>query len=391
MFLREIAAHCIQLSKQYPVVTITGPRQAGKTTLARSLFKNYPYINLEEPDIRELVKRDPRAILNKYPTHLIIDEVQRVPELLSYIQAIVDEVGQEGMYILTGSHQLELHEALAQSLAGRTAILELLPLSLAELKTAGFALSTNELLLSGGYPRIYNKGIKPTQVYRDYIKTYLERDVRRMINLKDLTTFQRFMKLCAARTGCILNLNSLGNEVGVSHHTIKHWISILQASYLITFVPPYFENFGKQIIKSPKLYFTDVGLVCYLLEIETISQIDRDPLRGNLFETMVVTELLKTRLNQGRDPHLYYYRDSQKNEVDIIYKLGSLLIPIEIKSAQTIAKSFFKNLNYFKKLVGSRCGSSYLIYAGDQEFQIEEAKILNYQNTGKIILESDKD
>jgi len=384
-FARNITDHCLKLAKQYPVVTVTGPRQSGKTTLVRMLFPDYSYINLEEPDTRELVKRDPRAILKKYSDHLIIDEVQRVPELLSYIQTIVDEAGREGMYILTGSHQLELHEALAQSLAGRTAILELLPLSISELKAAKFLLSTDELLVGGFFPRIYNKGLEPVQAYRDYVKTYIERDVRRMINLKDLTTFQRFMKLCAARTGGILNMNSLAGDVGVSHHTIKHWLSILQASYLITLVPPYFENFGKQVIKSPKLYFTDVGLVSYLLEIETLKQIERDPLRGNLFETMVVMDLMKARLNQGRDPHLYYYRDSQRKEVDLIYKRGSELIPIEIKSGQTINPDFFKGLDYFRNLVGKRCGQPYLIYAGDQEFDLENVSIVQYQHAHRIV------
>lgn len=384
-FKRDIAEHCLKLAKQYPVITVTGPRQSGKTTLVRKLFKHYPYINVEEPDIREIAKRDPRGLLNKYPEHLIIDEVQRAPELLSYIQTIVDEKKLDGMYILTGSHQLELHAALVQSLAGRTAMLELMPLSLSELKQANFSLQTDELLLSGFYPRIYNKSLEPVQAYRDYMKTYIERDVRQMINIKDLITFQRFMKLCAARTACILNMNSLANEVGISNHTIKHWLSILQASFLIILIAPYFENFGKQAIKSPKLYFTDVGLASYLLEIETLKQLERDPLRGNLFETMVVMDLIKTRLNQGRDHHLYYYRDSQQKEIDLIYKRGSELIPIEIKAGQTVNQDYFKGLNYFSSLVGKRCGQPYLIYAGDQEFELQNATILNYHQAATII------
>ena len=384
-FNRTMAKQCQQLAQQYPVVTLTGPRQSGKTTLVRELFSDYPYLNLEEPDVRELAVRDPRAILNKYPDQLILDEVQRVPELLSYIQAAVDEKGHDGMYILTGSHQLELHEALAQSLAGRTALLELLPLSLSEMKQADISLPLNQQLLSGFYPRVHYKNLDPTQAYSAYVKTYLERDVRRMINLKDLLTFQRFMKLCAARTGCILNMSNLANEVGVSQHTIKHWLSILQASFLVILIPPYFENFGKQAIKSPKLYFTDVGLVCYLLEIETLAQVDRDPLRGNLFETLVVLDLIKARLNQGRDPHLYYYRDSQKKEVDLIYKKGSELIPIEIKSAETISQSFFNNLNYFHELVGARCGQPHLVYSGTEEFSLDAGKVVNYHNAHQII------
>lgn len=384
-FHRDIADHCLHLSKQYPIVTVTGPRQSGKTTLVKTLFKDYPYINLEAPDIRELAQRDPRALLNKYPDRLIIDEIQHAPELLSYIQTIVDEKNKDGMYILTGSHQVALHEALSQSLAGRTALLELLPLSLSELKQAGFDLPLNQQLLTGYYPRIYSKNLDPTQTYRDYVKTYLERDVRSMIQVKDLLVFQRFMKLCAARTGQMLNINSLANDVGVSNHTIKHWLSILQASFLVMLVTPYFENFGKQVIKSPKLYFTDVGLVCFLLEIETTSQVDRDPLRGHLFETMVAMDLIKTRLNQGRDHHLYYYRDNLKNEVDLIYKAGTELIPIEIKSAQTINQDFFKGLRYFRKLTGNRCGQPYLIYSGEQEFEFTEGHILNYHHASRIV------
>lgn len=386
---RAIASSFTKLLKQYPVVTVTGPRQSGKTTLVRALCEGYAYINLEDPDTREIAARDPRAILNKYPDRLIIDEIQRVPQLLSYIQVIVDEAKRDGMYVLTGSHQLELQQAIGQSLAGRTALLQLLPLSLAELSAAGIQKSVNELLLTGFYPRIYQKGLNPTQAYRDYIKTYIERDVRSMINLKDLMTFQRFMKLCAARTGCVLNMNSLANDIGVSSHTIKHWLSILQASYLIELVTPYFENFGKQVVKSPKLYFTDVGLAAYLLEIESLSQVDRDPLRGNLFETLVVIELMKTRLNLARDPHLYYYRDSQKKEVDIIYKHGAELVPIEIKSAQTIHRDFFKTLDYFMRLCKRSCKKGYLIYAGDQEYSVENYDILNYIHVSTIITAED--
>ncbi|MBS0358808.1 MAG: ATP-binding protein [Proteobacteria bacterium] len=384
---RAISEHFLQLLKQYPVVTVMGPRQAGKTTLVRTLCQDHPYINLENPEIRELAARDPKAIFDKYPGNLIIDEIQHVPSLLSYIQTIVDEKKLEGQFVITGSHQAELHEALAQSLAGRTALLQLLPLSFQELQAAGVHQTVDQWLLSGFYPRIYEKNINPTEMYRNYVKTYLERDVRKMINLKDLLVFQRFMKLCAARTGCVLNMHNLANEVGVSHHTIKHWLSILQASYLIELIPAYFENINKQIIKSPKLYFTDVGLVTYLLDIENISQVSRDPLRGNLFETMVVIDLIKTRLNQGRDPHLYFYRDSQKNEVDVIYKHGNLLIPIEIKSAQTIHKEFYKNLDYFKKLVGDRSGNAYLIYAGTEEIKLQNCELVNYSHADKIVTE----
>jgi len=383
-FKRDIDQKCLALIKQYPVLTITGPRQSGKTTLVRELFPDYAYINLEDPQLRELAARDPVSIFNQ-SDKLIIDEIQNVPELLSHIQVIVDEKQKEGMFILTGSHQVALHEALSQSLAGRTAILELLPLSMNELANEGFELSANELLLTGCYPRIYQKQLNPTKMYADYVKTYLERDVRQMINIKDQIIFQRFLKLCAARTGHILNMNTLANDIGVSNHTIKHWLSILQASFLIKLIPPFYENFGKQVTKSPKLYFADVGLACYLLEIESVSQVDRDPLRGHLFETLVVNELIKTRLNQAREPNLYFYRDSQKNEVDIIYKKGAELIPIEIKSSQTINRDFFKGLDYFRKIVGDRCGDGYLVYAGPKKISLEREVVINFKDTKHII------
>lgn len=385
-FKRDIAPCFLESLKQYPIVTVIGPRQSGKTTLVKTLCEGYDYINLEQPDIREIAETDPRAIFNKYPSHLIIDEIQHVPKLLSYLQVIADEKQQDGMFVLTGSHQYELHQALTQSLAGRTALLQLLPLSLNELGQVGIKATLNEHLLTGGYPRIYQKQLNPTNVYRDYVKTYLERDVRQMIHLKDLLTFQRFIKLLAARTGTTLNMSALGNDIGISHHTIKHWLSILQASYLITFITPYFENFGKQIIKRPKMYFTDVGLACYLLEIESLAQVDRDPLRGQLFETLVAMELIKTRLNQAREPHLYFYRDNNQREVDLIYKQGSQLLPIEIKSGQTFNQSFLKGLEFFKVLVGEeRVTQSYLIYAGEEEYKVKGTQLLNFQNVSRVI------
>lgn len=380
----------LEMLKNYPVVSVTGPRQSGKTTLVQRLCPDYKYVNLEDPAVREIAASDPHRFLKQHPGGLILDEIQRLPILLSYLQVIIDKEKKKGMYVLTGSHQPEIQAALTQSLAGRTAILQLLPLSLTELKNAKFDLTSNELLLNGFYPRIYNEKLNPTDVYRYYVQTYLERDVRQMIHLKDLLVFQRFMKLCAARTGTILNMHSMSNDLGVSNHTIKHWLSILKASYLIEFVPAYFENIGKQVIKSPKIYFTDVGLACYLLDIETISQVDRDPLRGQLFETLVAVDVMKTRFNKGRDAHLYFYRDSQKNEVDLIYKAGAQLIPIEIKSSQTFSQDFLKGLNYFKELLGDRCGQSYLVYSGDHEIPLKNVRIINYKNAFKIIDECDE-
>jgi hypothetical protein len=370
-----------KLSQSYPVVTITGPRQSGKTTLVLRAFPDKPYVNLEAPDTRELIQMDPRGFLDKHPRGAIFDEIQRVPELLSYIQIIVDKTQQSGMFILTGSHQLELHQAITQSLAGRTALLTLLPLSLVELAEAGIVISLDELLLNGGYPRIFKDHLDPTKAYRNYFQTYIERDLRQLIHVKDLSQFQKFVRICAGRIGQLLNLESLGNDVGVSSNTIKHWISILEASFIIVRLQPYHENFGKRMIKSPKLYFTDVGLVCYLLGIQNTMQIARDPLRGSLVENLVVVEMMKSRLNQGLDPQLYYFRDTHGHEVDVIFQSGRELIPIEIKASATFHKDFFKNLLFFKNLVGERCPKGFLVYAGEQEQNSGSFEILNYMHS----------
>lgn len=308
-----------------------------------------------------------------------MDEIQRVPILLSYIQTIVDSKAEKGMYILTVSHQLELHQAIVQSLAGRTALLTLLPMSVSELLKAGFDLSLDELLLRGGYPRIYRDNLNPTKAYRNYFQTYVERDLRQLINVKDLAQFERFIRICAGRIGQVINLEAIGREVGLSSHTVKEWISILEASFIVFRLQPYFENFGKRIIKSPKLFFTDVGLATYLLGIENEAQLSRDPLRGHLVENLVLLELIKWRNNQGLDPQLYYYRDVQQNEIDVIFKQGNQLIPIEIKSSQTFNPEFLKKIQFFQKL-SRRSPIGYLIYAGNQEQQIDSIKLLNYKH-----------
>ena len=385
MIQREILKELAQLAKQYPIVTVTGPRQAGKTTLVKSAFPNKPYLSLEDPDIRTFAELDSRGFLNQYPDGAIFDEIQRLPKLLSYLQTIVDKNQTAGQFILTGSHQLQLHHAITQSLAGRTALLKLLPLSLRELASAGFNLSLNEHLLNGGYPRIYNNKLEPTKNYSNYFQTYVERDVRQLIHIKDLSLFQRFIKLCASRIGQILNIHSFSNDLGISSHTVNNWLSILEASFLIFRLQPYFENFGKRIIKSPKLYFTDVGFATYLLDIETVQQVNRDPLRGYLIENLVILELVKARLNQGNEAKFYYYRDNHQHEVDVIYKSGHELIPIEIKGAQTMHPEFLKGLKYFKTLVNERCQIGYVIYTGESEQTIGEYKLLNYKNSTAIL------
>lgn len=381
MFKRDIQNELKKSAKNFPVVTVMGPRQSGKTTLVRSIFPQKPYANLEDLDVRELAETDPRGFLEEYPDGAILDEVQRVPSLLSYIQVIVDEKKQKGQFILTGSHQIELHEAISQSLAGRTDLLSMFPMTINELKGAGIDMSIDEYLLYGFYPQIYKEDLNPTKVYRAYVKTYLERDVRRLINIKNLNLFQRFIKLCAGRAGQLLNTNSLANEVGVSSHTIQEWLSVLQASYLIVLLQPYFENFGKRVIKSAKLYFTDVGLLSYLLGIENIKQMSRDPLRGHLVENLVIMELIKARSNQGLEPQLYFYRDNQKNEVDVIFQKGHELVPIEIKSAKTFNQEFLKNLQFFQKITKGRSDRGFVIYCGEKEQNLHSNRLINFKKS----------
>jgi len=366
MLNRDLSKECAQLLEEYPVVTILGPRQAGKTTLARAFLK-YEYCNLESPENREFAVSDPKAFLGQFASCVILDEIQRVPELLSYIQIIVDERNQNGQFILTGSHQLALKESITQSLAGRTALLHLLPFSISELKAANIRFASfEEYIFSGFLPRIYDQKQRPFQAYSNYFQTYVERDVRQLVNLKDVSLFEKFMKLLAGRVGQLIDYSSLGNDVGADAKTIKGWLSILEASYIVFKLPPFYENFGKRIIKSPKYYFTEVGLLCYLLGIERYTQISRDPLVGSIFENLVVIECLKSRYNQGKSANLYFYRDSNKNEIDLIIDNGAELTAVEIKSSSTYKESQFKNIEILKKLT-KKITKSYLIYSGQKK------------------------
>lgn len=375
------------MAEAYPVVTVTGPRQSGKTTLVREVFPKKPYVNLESLGMRSLAEADPGGFLDQFPTGAILDEIQRFPELLSEVQVRVDEKDEKGMFILTGSHQVGLRGAITQSLAGRTAILHLLPMSLQELEGAKMTPDLDEALLKGGFPRIWDDSLDPAKAYGNYVQTYVERDVRQMIEVKNLQLFQKFLKLCAGRIGQILNKESLGNEVGVSAKTIDHWLSILVASYLVFLLPPYFENFGKRTIKSPKLFFSDTGLAAWLLGIETTKQMERDPLRGNLVENLVILELMKDRWNRGLEPRLYFWQDSQKNEIDALFQQGNDLIPIEIKSAKTFNPAFLKGIKAFRKLVEGRCSKSFLVYSGSEEVNIQGTKLLHYSNAAEALKE----
>lgn len=373
-------------AKKLPIVTVLGPRQSGKTTLVKQTFPNKPYVNLESIHVKELALSDPISFLELYPEGAILDEIQEVPQLLSYIQVRVDASNRKGEFILTGSHQLELNAAISQSLAGRVAILHLLPLSLEELMMAGIEKSVDTTLYEGCYPRVHADQLNPTKTYASYVRTYLERDIRMILQVHNLDLFQKFMVLAASRVGQIFNKDSIAGEVGVSSKTIGHWLSILEACYIVYRLPPYFENFGKRAVKSPKIYFCDVGLVAYLLGIETVEQMARDPLRGHLFENLVVNELMKARFNQGLDPRLYFYQITGRSEVDLIYQKGHELIPIEVKSTRTFNPSLISGIKNFQKIIPDRCVHPHLIYSGDEEMKIGDIQLLNYRHTAKIVL-----
>ncbi len=385
MFKRTLTSYIQELAKKYPVVTLLGPRQSGKTTLVKMAFPKKPYVNMEDFDNRSLATLDPKSFLQTYPNGAILDEIQRVPDLLSYIQVRVDEGDYKGMFILTGSHQALLHQAVSQSLAGRTALLRLLPLSLEEIRDAQISDSIETIILQGGYPRIYKENIPASNAYSSYFQTYVERDVRQILQIKDLIQFERFIRLTASRVGQLVNYASLASDVGVSAVTIKQWIAVLEATYILVRLEPYFENFGKRLIKSPKLYFTDTGLACYLLGIDSTEQLIKEPNYGNLFENWVVIELMKARYNRALDPRLYFYRDVAGKEVDLLFQKGNQLIPIEIKSSKTFSSSFLEGLHYFHEQTPKRALGGALIYGGEKTQQINALQLLNPENCSQLI------
>ncbi len=364
MINRKIEPIFQDLASQYPVVTLTGPRQSGKTTLCQKAFPNMDYANLESPDVREYAATDPRGFLSSYAGGVIIDEIQRVPQLVSYIQVIVDERKKQGQFILTGSQQFEVMNTINQSLAGRTALLKLLPFSVSEIKKATLSESLDMMLLKGFYPRIHDQGLNPTQAMGDYYETYIERDLRQLMSVRDLSLFQKFVRLCAGRIGQILNMQSLANDTGISHTTVQQWISILEASYIVVLLKPWYRNISKRLIKSPKLYFYDVGLAAYLLGMENETHVSRHPLRGNLFENLALVEAMKYRFNSGRKNVVTFYRDSRGNAVDMILESGQEIFPIEVKAGATIVADFFRGLKHFSRVSGEPPYGCGLIYGG---------------------------
>ena len=383
MIRRSISNQLLELVNQVPVITIIGPRQSGKTTLVKSTFPEYSYVNLEDPVSRMLATEDYRGFLHTYKEPVIIDEVQRVPELLSAIQVMVDEDrGKNGRFILTESHQPRLQKGIAQSLAGRTSILTLLPLSMNELSEEGLLekLSTDKLLLRGFMPELYREGSRePIVYYRDYLNTYVEKDLREMLEIKSLDKFLRFLTLLAGRVGQVINLSAMSGEVGVSSTTLSEWLSVLEASYVVYKLKPYFSNITKQQIKSPKIYFTEIGLASYLLGIETENQANRDPLRGNLFENLIVLEVLKSRLNQNQNPNIYYMRTAKGVEVDLIVKKEEKLYPFEIKTPMTPNKSFSRHLLSFVQAEENALKPR-IIYTGQSYPQISGVEYVNYKD-----------
>jgi len=377
MIKRDISQELIESAKEYPVVTVFGPRQSGKTTLVQMIFPDKPYFSLENPDIRLAAEEDPRGFLNDVPAGAVLDEVQRLPVLLSYIQGIVDQKKQNGIFILTGSHQPDVHQAVSQTLAGRTALLTLLPFSLSELRNYKSQWDAYEIIVKGSYPRLHEEGLTPGRFYNGYIQTYVERDVRTLINVKDLELFQRFLVLLAGRVGQVLNYTSLGNDIGVSGTTVKNWISVLKASFVVFELQPFYENINKRVIKSSKLYFTDTGLVAHLLGIETPDQAKRDPLRGGLYENLIILEALKSLYNAGKRPQMYFYRDANGKEVDLIIKHQRHLVPIEIKSAETFTRDFLKGIEHFCSAAKGPCKPGYVLYNGSESFHIKDISVQN--------------
>ena len=397
MIRRTLQPTLERLARQYPVVTLTGPRQSGKTTLVQAAYPQHEYASLEEPDTREFALEDPRGFLAQFAGNVILDEVQRAPDLFSYIQTIVDREDMPGKYVLSGSQNFLLLRSISQSLAGRSAVFHLLPLSLGELEgRQSFPLEklgrelpearrespaeVMEVLFRGFYPRIHDKGLDPQTWYSGYYQTYVERDVREVVNVGDIESFGRFVRLCAGRNGQLLNLTSLASDCGISHTTARRWLSILEASFLVHLLRPHYANFGKRLIKSPKLYFLDTGLLCYMLRIRSPEELRLHSSRGAIFESFVVSELLKNSLHHGQEPDLYFWRDATGHEIDVLVERGQELVAVEIKSAQTVAEDFFSGIDFWRKLVGDAEAPAALVYGGDRSFRRRGVTVISWSS-----------
>lgn len=386
---RQAEKIVLKLAAQYPAVVLTGPRQSGKTTLVKNLFNQYPYSTLEDLNEREFARTDPRGFLAKFDKGGVIDEVQKLPELLSYLQSILDNKAHKKPIILTGSAQLSLLSKVTQTLSGRTAIIDLLPLSFTEIKNQPDKTKNIEsLLFRGMYPRLYKENIEPIDWYQDYVRTYTERDVRDILNVHDLGTFQKFLKMCAARAGQILNLTGLSNDCGISHSAAASWLNILEATYIAFRIQPHIENFSKRLIRSPKLYFYDTGLLCHLLNIQTADELKISSYRGSIMENWVATEIIKSQANIHRPADLFFWRDNKGIEIDFIIDRGIRLYPLEVKSGQTIINEYFKNISYWQKIAGNKSGKGYIVYAGNEDQIRTNFKVYSWTSIESLIKET---
>lgn len=389
MIKRDLTEQVLEAAKFFPVISILGPRQSGKTTLAKAAFPKHSYVSLEDLDVRLQAIEDPRKFLaiNTNKNGLIIDEVQHAPQLLSYIQTIVDEKQQNANFILTGSQNILVNEAITQTLAGRNAILTLLPLSIAELKRAKLLPdSLEEAVFRGCYPKVYASQVKPNMLYNTYIHSYIERDVRQLKNVLDLASFQRFLQLCAGRVGQVINYSSLGNDCGIDHKTVKSWLSLLEATYVIFLLRPYYKNFGKRLINMPKLYFVDTGVACTLLNIKSVEDLHNHFARGGLVESFLISDLTKQFYNRAERPAIYFWRDYQGNEIDCIVEKSNNLVPIEIKSGHTVGSDYFKPFEYWKNVVGvDQSDNNFVIYGGDKDMSRSVAQVISWKKSGSMV------
>lgn len=387
MISRQLTPRLLQLAQAFPIITLTGPRQSGKSTLVRAVFPELPYLSLEDPDVRELARQDPRRFLAAYPQGAVFDEVQRVPDLFSYLQGIVDRPPPPAApYVLTGSQNFLLLDAISQSLAGRTAVLRLLPLSCAELRAAGqLPANPDEIIWRGGYPRLLKPQLSPADFYPSYIQTYLERDVRSILNISDLSAFTRFLRLCAGRIGSPLNLSSLASDCGVAVNTAKAWVSVLEASYVLYLLPPHHANFSKRLIKSPKLYFYDTGLACSLLGIRESAQVASHYLRGGLFENLVLTEILKHYDALGQVAPVYFWQDKTGREVDFLLDQPAGLLALEVKAGLTMSTDYFRQLDYWRGLSGVSVERAYVLYAGATTLPTAHGTLLKLADLATIL------
>jgi predicted AAA+ superfamily ATPase len=384
MFIkRKITTRIKRLSTQFPAIGILGPRQSGKTTLVKNIFPSYKYINLEELDKRRFATEDPRKFLSILENEqgVILDEIQNTPGLLSYVQGHIDEYKKPGFFIITSSQNILLNQHITQSLAGRIALITLLPLSIEELQDASvIPKNIEDIMFKGFYPSLYAKKIDQSEWLHSYIQTYIERDVRQLKQITELTTFQKFIQLCAGRVGQLLDLTSIGNDCGITAHTVKAWLSILEATYIIFLLHPHYKNFSKRLIKTPKLYFYDSAIVCSLLSINSPQDLTTHYLKGNIFESMIVSNLIKQNYNIGQRPNIYFWRDKSGNEIDCILEKGDTLTPIEIKSGETINTDFFTNITKWNQLSGNTPQNSYVVYGGKEKQTRSQGKIIGWQH-----------